>query len=55
MSVSKKDLNDGSTHPFSSPSSDQAHDDKVFCMQDSLIQFPTLLSITEAQKEGVRW
>ena len=54
MSIPKKSLNDGSTHPFSSPSSDQTHDDKVFCMRDSLIQFPTLLSITEAQKEGVR-
>jgi hypothetical protein len=54
MSVPKKSLNDGSTHPFSSPSSDQTHDDKVSCMQDSPIQFPTLLSITEAQKERVR-
>jgi hypothetical protein len=54
MSVPKKGFNDGSTHPFSSPSSDQTHDDKVSCMQGSRIQFPTFLSITEAQKERGR-
>ncbi len=49
---SKKGLINGPTHPFSSPSSDQTHDDKVSCMQDSCIQFPTFLSITEAQRES---
>jgi hypothetical protein len=52
MPVPKKGLRDGSTHPFSSPSLDQTHDDKVSCKQDSRMQFPILLSITEAQKEG---
>jgi hypothetical protein len=55
MSVPNKGLNDGSTHPFSSLSLDQIHNDSVSCLQGSLIEFPTLLSITEAQKrEGDR-
>src|SRR6266566_2551595 len=45
-----KSLNDGSTHPFSSLSSDQTHDDKIFCMQDLRIQFPTFLSLQKLKK-----
>lgn len=49
-----KSLYESSTDPFPFPSSDHTHDDKVSCMPDSLIQFPTLLSIREAQKVRVR-
>ncbi len=44
----KKSLNDSSTHSFSSPSSDQTPEDKVSYMQNSRIQFPTLLSMEAA-------
>jgi hypothetical protein len=51
---SKKGSNDGSPHLFSSPYPDQAHDGKVTRTHDSRMQFPTFLSITQAQKERVR-
>jgi hypothetical protein len=51
MSVPKKSLNDSSTHSFSFPSSDQKHDDKVSCIQDSLVQFPTLLFVGAVEKK----
>jgi hypothetical protein len=49
--VGKKSLNDSSTHSFSFPSSDQTHDDKVSCIQDSLVQFPTLLFVGAVEKK----